>query len=157
MPSKVDSPMTTERIPVNPDVLRWARVSAGMSVREAADALGTSSGIVDRLEEGVIDPTIAQLRNAAHVYRRSLSVLLLPDVPAEEAKPVSDFRRRGKSEDPEKWSRWLTSEYRRAESQREVFVEIAGNWTGPFTGERAAPPVRRAGHPTRASSCAATT
>jgi transcriptional regulator with XRE-family HTH domain len=77
---------------VEPKILEWARMSAGLSVAEAADALQSNPEKVAAWEDGDESPSMAQLRKMAIVYRRMLSDFYLPAVPEEEALP-HDFRR----------------------------------------------------------------
>jgi Zn-dependent peptidase ImmA (M78 family) len=78
----------------NPKLLRWARESAGFELPEAARKLKVARS-EDRLrawESGEANPTIAQLRRLAEIYKRALAVFYLPDVPPE-LPPPRDLRR----------------------------------------------------------------
>jgi Zn-dependent peptidase ImmA (M78 family)/transcriptional regulator with XRE-family HTH domain len=113
----------TERIPVSAEVLAWARRSAGLAdASVAARKLGVSESTLGKWEAGGLSPTIKQLRIAAKVYRRPLAVLLLPE-PPRDFDAVRDFRKRAGGS--KEWSPALHSEFRRALSQREVFLELA--------------------------------
>ena len=112
----------SERIPVQPAVLLWARESISLSVDEAARRIGVSPEILDRWESGELAPTIAQLRTAADKYKRPLAVLLLSSPPTD-FDAMRDFRRQALSTVP--WSPELHGEFRRALAQREVFLELA--------------------------------
>jgi len=69
---------------VKPELLRWARESAGYSVTEAARKLSKlAPERLEQWESGEDQPTIARLRHMARVYRRPLSVFYLPEVPAD--------------------------------------------------------------------------
>ena len=114
----------SERIPVEPAVIAWARDSAGFSQEEAARRIGVSAGTLARWEADDLEPTIVQLRAAARVYRRPLAVLLL-STPPRDFHPLADFRRFAQGTAPA-WSPELRAEYRRAAAQREVLLEIAG-------------------------------
>ena len=116
--------MPAERIPVAPGVLTWARRSAGYSdIELAARRLSVKPDQIEKWESGDLDPTFAQLRNMAKLYRRPLAVLLLPEAP-KDFDAMRDFRRTG-SEGPPAWSPALHSEFKRALSQREVLLELA--------------------------------
>ena len=72
----------------NPQVLTWARETAGLSLAEAADAitLNTARGVTgaDRLaamERGEVDPSRPLLLRMAHKYRRPLLVFYLDRPP----------------------------------------------------------------------------
>ncbi|MCE3001353.1 MAG: XRE family transcriptional regulator [Xanthomonadaceae bacterium] len=77
---------------VNPIVLRWARDTAGLSLDDAARALGIKSA--DRLlsyEVGDAAPSRSLLLRMSKQYRRSLLTLYL-EAPPREAGHGRDFR-----------------------------------------------------------------
>ncbi|HEX6376899.1 MAG TPA: XRE family transcriptional regulator [Allosphingosinicella sp.] len=80
---------------INPEVLIWARERAGLSVEEAARALGLSgANAVARLEEmeaGKREPTRRQIGEMAKKYRRPLLTFYLP-APPEAGRRTHDFR-----------------------------------------------------------------
>ena len=83
-----------KRIPamIKPDLLVWARESAGYSVQEVADKLKKDPEIIVAWETGEDRPFMGQLRRLANIYKRSLSDFYLPKPPKERAIP-HDFRR----------------------------------------------------------------
>lgn len=123
--------MTTDRIPVVPAVITWARESAGFDVATAAKRLVVSEATVLKWEAGELQPTIKQLRKVSKLYRRPLAVLLLP-TPPKDFRPVQDFRTMP-SEGGRAWSPGLIAEFKRAVTQRDVALELAelGAWPGP--------------------------
>ncbi|GAB4941268.1 XRE family transcriptional regulator [Mycobacterium avium subsp. hominissuis] len=126
-----------ERIPVEPLVLQWARKSAGFhDISLAAKRLGTSEMTVSKWEDGSLQPTIKQLRKIAKTYKRPLAVLLLPE-PPKEFDALRDFRRIAGSE-TSTWSPALEGEFRRAVSQREVYLELQE--VAPATLPESVPP-----------------
>jgi len=80
---------------VNPDILTWARESAGYDVAEAARAIGlTGANAVDALTEmeaGDRQPSRRQLVEMAKKYRRPLLAFYLP-APPEPGPRTHDFR-----------------------------------------------------------------
>jgi len=83
---------------VNPDILRWARETAGLSLEEAAQKLGITaargSEPVDRLlqmETGEVAPTRPQLVTMSKQYRRPLLSFYL-SVPPRRGDRGQDFR-----------------------------------------------------------------
>lgn len=75
----------------HPDLLRWARESAGYTVPAVAKALGRKEeGILD-WEEGRDQPRYKTLQRLARKYRRPVAAFFLPDVPTELPSP-NDFR-----------------------------------------------------------------
>ena len=91
--------MSVQRVSevVKPALLRWARETAGLTVSQAAKKIGVKP---ERLVEWEGDwpipeiglkPTVAQLRKAAHVYKRPLALFFLSEPPAQPT-PLHDFR-----------------------------------------------------------------
>lgn len=115
--------MASERIPLVPAVMTWARESVGLDVEEAARKIGVSAQVVQRWESGDAEPTIAQARKMAKAYRRPLAVLLLPE-PARDFDALRDFRTVDGGR-PRVWSYELHTEFRRAVMQRDVALELA--------------------------------
>lgn len=109
--------------PVETSVLRWARESCGLNALAAARKLGVPDDRVEAWEAGTTVPTIAQLRKAAEVYKRSLAVFFLP-APPEGFDTLRDFRRLDGAEAGH-WSPELHEEFRRAHTQRDFALELA--------------------------------
>lgn len=104
----------------NPDLLLWARKSAGFSLEEAARRIGKKFH-PDRLakwESGVQQPTVAQLRKLSEIYRRPLAVFYLQTPPYEFPVP-HDFRRLP-DEEIRDYSPRLRLELRLAQERRQV-------------------------------------
>lgn len=114
-----------ERIPVEPAVLKWARESAGYHDQDAAaKRVGVSSLTLKSWESGELQPTIKQLRKAGKTFKRPLAVLLLPE-PPKDFDALRDFRKTPAArEEGATWSPALHGEFRRALSQREVYLEL---------------------------------
>ena len=115
--------MATDRIPVAPEVLEWARLTSGYDVAVAASRLGVRVQRLLEWEQGVVEPTIGQLRKAAKLYKRPLAVLLLP-APPIDFQPLRDFRKASGAVAARPWSPALHAELKRAISQREVILEL---------------------------------
>jgi Zn-dependent peptidase ImmA (M78 family) len=84
---------------VNPNILTWARETAGLSLEDAAHQikLNAARGVsgADRLkaiEQGQDEPTRALLQRMAERYRRPLVAFYLPNAPATGDRG-EDFRR----------------------------------------------------------------
>lgn len=78
-------------IQVNPEILQWARQTAGLDMGRAAQLLGFRDGTkrtaVQRLrdlEKGDEDPSVSVLDRMAARYRRPTIVFYLPNPPADE-------------------------------------------------------------------------
>ena len=106
-----------------PEVLIWARSAIGMDEETAARKLVISVSTLSKWESGGLGPTIKQLRKAASVYRVPLAVLLLPE-PPRAYQAIRDYRRLVDG-DIASVSPALHTELRRAEMQREVFLELS--------------------------------
>jgi len=83
---------------INPDVLRWARETAGLSVEEAAERLGLKDTVqataIDKLRQleiGARIPSRTTLEKAVTVYRRPLIVFYLA-APPMRGERTADFR-----------------------------------------------------------------
>ena len=77
---------------VNPDILSWARVTAGLSEVEAAKKLGLSGPHrLKALESGDRDPSQRQLLNISEKYHRPLLTFYMQTRPRESDKG-QDFR-----------------------------------------------------------------
>jgi len=116
--------MATARIKaqVKPELLVWARESAGYTPEEAAKKLNVSTGRLLAWESGEDPPTLTQLRNMTRVYRRPLSVFYLQQVPTT-FMAMHDFRRLP-GDGQRRTSPGLTLEVRAAQQRRELALEL---------------------------------
>src|SRR5437870_1386640 len=80
---------------VNPDILRWARETAGLTPDVATRKLGmfgdTAAERLAALEKGIRDPTRAMLVKMSEKYHRPLLTFYLPEPPRKSDKG-QDFR-----------------------------------------------------------------
>ncbi|HUE79602.1 MAG TPA: XRE family transcriptional regulator [Sphingomicrobium sp.] len=80
---------------VSPEIITWARETAGLSLEDAARAIGlTGQHASERLaemERGEREPTRRQLGEMAKKYRRPLLTFYLPARP-KPGRPTHDFR-----------------------------------------------------------------
>jgi Zn-dependent peptidase ImmA (M78 family)/transcriptional regulator with XRE-family HTH domain len=109
---------------VRPELLTWARESAGLSQDEAAKKLAVGVARVEGWESGDRPISVAQLRRAADVYRRSLAVFFLAEPPVETV-PIRDFRRRPDA--GEHLSRGLRTEIRKALHRHDLAMELSAS------------------------------
>ncbi len=79
---------------ITPNVLKWARETAKMSVETAASKVAVSADKLKEWEEGISQPTIKQAQVLAKAYRRPFALLFLPNVP-RDFMPLQDFRKKG--------------------------------------------------------------
>lgn len=96
--------MQQQSIPINPTLLQWARMEAGLSLHEAAMRAKVTAPRKrkdepeltpeDRLaawEQGTDTPSLNQLENIASAYRRPLLTFFLPG-PPKKIEAFADFR-----------------------------------------------------------------
>jgi len=104
----------------NPEVLKWARKNARLSLEDAARRAGVTSEALGEWENGADAPSIPQLRKLGEIYRRPIVVFYLPHPPLG-FDPLRDFRRLATGtpeESPE-----LAGEIRWAHEMREAALE----------------------------------
>ncbi|AEF86713.1 conserved hypothetical protein [Treponema primitia ZAS-2] len=81
-----------EALPVNKEILKWARETIGMDIAEVARRVKKPAEIIKEWEDGISSPTYPMLENLAYnVYRRPVAVFFFPAVP-EEKNTNADFR-----------------------------------------------------------------
>lgn len=79
-------------VSVQPEVMRWARQSIGLSVSDVALRLKRSVEEIEAWEAGIAFPSYPQLEKLAYqIYKRPLAVFFLP-MPPKEVSPVREFR-----------------------------------------------------------------
>lgn len=77
---------------IQPEVLRWARESLGLSTEDVAHSLKRDSAEIEEWESGSSAPTYAQLEKLAYtIYKRPLAVFFLPE-PPQEPRVEQQFR-----------------------------------------------------------------
>lgn len=77
---------------ITPDVLRWARVTIGLELEDAANKLKVKLEDLKEWEAGARKPTFSKLQRIADVYKRPTATFYLPKPPADARAP-KDFRR----------------------------------------------------------------
>jgi Zn-dependent peptidase ImmA (M78 family) len=117
---------------IKPELLVWARQSAGYALHDAAKKIGVTTSKLELWEEGVARPSISQLQKAASVYKRPLAVFYLSE-PPKTFDAMHDFRRLAPYERVTK-SPALLFEIRKAFQRREVAIEISGLLEEPPKG-----------------------
>ena len=77
---------------IQPSVLRWARVSANLTVSDVADKLKRTAAEIEDWEAGTAAPSYPQLEKLAYdLYKRPLATFFLP-APPSEPNPRAEFR-----------------------------------------------------------------
>lgn len=78
-------------VSVNPEILKWARESAGFSVEEVSKKLRLAESTIRKWESGEKEPDVRKLEKLAEVCKRPLAVFLLSQPPVDHPLP-NDFR-----------------------------------------------------------------
>jgi Zn-dependent peptidase ImmA (M78 family)/transcriptional regulator with XRE-family HTH domain len=107
---------------IRPELLVWARQSAGFSLDAAAAKLRVSEDRLRSWEMGEARPTIAQLRMTAKAYKRPLAIFYLPEPPLD-FQPLRDYRRVPAAQLGQ-LSPGLLAFIRRAHAVREAALEL---------------------------------
>lgn len=107
---------------VKPELLIWARETAGLTRDEAAKKVQVKPERLESWERGGRRPTINQLRKLSRAYKRPLAIFYLPE-PPKTFKAMRDFRRLP-GEIAGKESPQLRLEIRRAQYRREVAIDL---------------------------------
>ena len=105
---------------VKPEILIWARESAGYTLDEVAASSGLAKAL--QWESGELKPTINQLRILARKYKRPLAVFYLQEVPTD-FPPINDFRGLH-SEGLRRMSPQLHLQIRAAQERREIAIDL---------------------------------
>lgn len=77
---------------IQPAVLKWARITIGLSIYDVADKLKRTVTEIEEWESGTGAPSYPQLEKLAYdIYKRPLAVFFLP-APPEEKMAAKEFR-----------------------------------------------------------------
>ena len=83
----------SEPIPVNPDMLRWARETAGLNVDDVVRKMKRKRVTAETVlswENGEGSPSYPQLERIAYeIYKRPLALFFFPEPPQEETPKQS--------------------------------------------------------------------
>ena len=119
-------------------MLQWARRESHLGLDVAANRIGQTEARLREWEEGTRVPTLNQLRRLAAVYRRSVGVFFLLEIPNVPRRPA-DFRRLELS-GSNVMSPALANGIREGEAKRDAALEI-------FAGLEEEPPTWNLGLP----------
>ncbi|HNU55069.1 MAG TPA: ImmA/IrrE family metallo-endopeptidase [Flavobacteriales bacterium] len=75
------------KVPVSGVVAQYARTSLGLSLSDACKQLDIEAEELEAIEAGSEQPEIVLLKSMAKVYKRSLTFMLLAEVPYEKPLP----------------------------------------------------------------------
>ena len=110
---------------INPDLITWARNTAGFTTAEAAARLKITEEQLVAWEAGSDAPSIPQLRKLAGLFKRPLAVFYLSEVPTT-FQVMRDLRRLPGS-GLRRFPPNLQLEIRAANERRELALELAGD------------------------------
>lgn len=83
--------LLSNKAPINPNVLKWARENSAININKAAKIASTDIEEYKKWELGEDFPSISKLRKLANLFKRPLPTFFLPQVPKEIPFPT-DFR-----------------------------------------------------------------
>ena len=112
-----------EKLPINPDVLIWARESANLLIEDVAHKMNKSQEAIESWEKGDSSPTYIQLETLAYtVYKRPVAIFFFPR-PPEEITAQRSFRTLPESEVEELGPRFMRV-FRRAQAMQINLEEL---------------------------------
>jgi Zn-dependent peptidase ImmA (M78 family)/DNA-binding transcriptional regulator YiaG len=117
-----EKPLTSGTALVKPELLAWARRTAGFTVSEAARRLRISTNKVQDWEAGESSPSFAKLRSLAQLFKRPVAVFFLDHAPPDDPL-LPDFRRRSGAA-PATFSPELCFAIRAARTRRAEAIEL---------------------------------
>lgn len=121
-----------EKAFITPNVLKWARESARISLESAAAHVNVKNDKLEEWESGISQPTIKQAEKLAHFYRRPFALFFLPEIP-RDFMPLKDYRKPD-SKPLSTASIFIIREIQQKQAWiRDVYEEI-GNKKLPFVG-----------------------
>jgi len=107
---------------INPELLIWARKTAGLSIEISAKKAQIKEQYLVSWEKGQSYPSIPQLIKLSKIYKRPISVFYLPEPPKLFAS-LRDYRRLP-NQPPPILSPQLLYEIRRANERRDIALEL---------------------------------
>jgi Zn-dependent peptidase ImmA (M78 family) len=108
---------------VRPEMLRWAREMAGMSLEVAAKKLRVPVARLLSWEKGNSAPTVRQAHILALTYKQPFATFYLPRPPAKKYPKVKDYRKLPRANQGQ-ISSALILEIHRASERREIALEL---------------------------------
>ena len=117
-------------VSVNPKIIKWARENAGFSDEEIAKKIGISIENYKKIESGEKEPTFKQIEKLSRLFKRPISVFLLPEPPFEPALTTS-FRILPKTEN--EISKELRLSIRKARYYQNIAHELINEVFTPKT------------------------
>lgn len=122
-----------EKAFITPEILKWARETAKISVEDAAKKVFVSTERFLTWENGSGYPTIRQAKILAKSYRRPFSLFFLPNIP-KDFQPLQDYRR-DDSRDLDTASLFIIRDIQEKQNWISDFFEEIGEDKLPFVGK----------------------
>ncbi len=129
-------------VPVNGDVLKWARELRGYSEDDAAELLGIEVAGIQSLESGQTKPNLGELKSMASKYDIALASLLMP-APLVVTKRVTPDHRTFDGVAPTKLSRKLQKVLDEVDETIELLIDLQLTSMGSLPARRQLPHVHR--------------
>ncbi len=109
---------------INNKILKWARTECNMTEEYVAEKLKISITTLECWEIGEEQPTIAELRELATLYRQLLAVFYMSKEPISTKQKFTDYRTISNSSECYEMSPELTFEVREAIYNRNNMIEL---------------------------------
>jgi Zn-dependent peptidase ImmA (M78 family) len=115
-----------EKIPINPQILYWARISSGYAIDDIAKKMDQAETEILQWEDGTSSPSYTQLEKLAYqIYKRPIAIFFFPS-PPEEIKPEKSFRTLPSNE-IRKLSPSILKLFRKAQAMQIILSEMNSN------------------------------
>lgn len=109
---------------INNKILKWARKECNMTVEYVCEKLKIPVSTLESWEKGEEQPTIAELRELAKVYRQLLAVFYMSKEPISTKQKFTDYRTIYNNTEYSEMSPELTFEIREAIYNRNNMIEL---------------------------------
>lgn len=138
--TKIEKTSFSEKVPVTPELLQWARFhTQKMTLADVSAFAGLKSITVERLkdlESGKDEPTLSELLKLIDVYKRPFALFFLPNPPSD-IPMVADHRMSSVVTGAS--SEKLDLAYWRAQELQNIFVELSAEIGEPISSVPIAP------------------
>ena len=110
---------------ITPEVLKWVRERRiKLEINYAAKKLKIDPERLEAWENGTAQPTFAQLKNIARLYKTHISIFYLPKPPTD-FQPLTDYRVLPRSSDTDEEQTYrLNANIVEAFDRRETLIEL---------------------------------
>lgn len=109
---------------INNKILKWARTECNMNEEYVCEKLKIPVSTLESWEKGEEQPTIAELRELAKIYRQLLAVFYMSKEPISTKQKFTDYRTISNNSEYSEMSPELTFEIREAIYNRNNMIEL---------------------------------